>query len=91
MLGLPVEKPEKNLFELDYVGINATHFTGRSHIHSQYRVGFLEAVERELARLDPDIIEFEQILLRLLNRQAEHDFRGKFDKIDLQYLAEEGI
>ena len=59
-------------------------------IHSQYRVGFLEAVERELARLDPDIIEFEQILLRLLNRQAEHDFRSKFDKIDLQYLADEG-
>ena len=72
------------------IAANATHFTGRSHIHSQYRVGFLEAVERELARLDPDIIEFEQILLRLLNRQAEHDFRGKFDKIDLQYLADEG-
>lgn len=47
------------------IAANATHFTGRSHIHSQYRVGFLEAVERELARLDPDIIEFEQIFLRL--------------------------
>ena len=27
MLGLPVEKPEKNLFELDYVGINASQFS----------------------------------------------------------------
>ena len=27
MLGLPVEKPEKNLFELDYVGIKASHFS----------------------------------------------------------------
>ena len=27
MLGLPVEKPEKNLFELDYVGIKASQFS----------------------------------------------------------------
>ena len=27
MLGLPVEKPNKNLFELDYVGIKASQFT----------------------------------------------------------------
>ena len=27
MLGLPVEKPEKNLFELDYVGIKANQFS----------------------------------------------------------------
>ncbi|MBI9063990.1 MAG: carbamoyl-phosphate synthase (glutamine-hydrolyzing) large subunit [Marinilabiliaceae bacterium] len=27
MLGLPVEKPEKNLFELDYVGIKAPQFS----------------------------------------------------------------
>ena len=27
MLGLPVEKPEKNLFELDYVGIKARQFS----------------------------------------------------------------
>ena len=27
MLGLPVEKPSKNLFDLDYVGINASQFS----------------------------------------------------------------
>ena len=27
MLGMPVEKPEKNLFELDYVGIKASQFS----------------------------------------------------------------
>ena len=27
MLGLPVEKPNKNLFELDYVGIKASQFS----------------------------------------------------------------
>ena len=27
MLGLPVEKPEKNLFDLDYVGIKASQFS----------------------------------------------------------------
>lgn len=27
MLGIPVEKPEKNLFELDYVGIKASQFS----------------------------------------------------------------
>ena len=27
MIGLPVEKPEKNLFELDYVGIKASQFS----------------------------------------------------------------
>ena len=30
MLGLPVEKPEKNLFELDYVGIKASQFSFNS-------------------------------------------------------------
>ena len=27
MLGLPVEKPHKNLFDLDYVGIKASQFS----------------------------------------------------------------
>ena len=31
ILGLPVEKPEKNLFELDYVGIKASQI-GRAHV-----------------------------------------------------------
>ena len=65
------------------------HFARRRHIHTQYRVCLLQAVEGELRSLDSYVIEVEEVLVRLLYRNAEHHFRSQFDKVDFKYLAYE--
>ena len=44
----------------------ASHLSGRSHVHTEYGVGFLEAVEGELAGLDAHIVKVEDALCRFL-------------------------
>ena len=70
------------------IAADATHLARACHIHTQYRVGLLQTVEGELARLDAYVIQIEQILVRLLYRNAEHHLRGKFNKVYLQHLAD---
>ena len=69
---------------------NTSHLACRCHIYTQYRVGFLKTVERELACLDSYIIEVEEVLFGFLYRKPQHHFRSKFDEVYLQYLAHEG-
>ena len=80
----------KHRFEYGTGSIHSdtTHFTGRSHIYSQHRIGLLQAVEGELGSLDSHIIQFEEILFRFLYRQTEHYFRCQLDKVDLQHFAD---
>ena len=66
-----------------------SHLTCRGHIDTEYGVGLLEAVERKLRGFDTHIIKVEETLVWLLYRQTEHYFSGKFNEIDLQYLANE--
>ena len=68
----------------------APHLARRRHIHAQYGVCLLQAVEGELRSLDSYIIEVEQVLVRLLHGDAEHHFRSQFDKVYLEHLAYKG-
>ncbi len=67
----------------------AAHLARRCHIYAQYRVGILQAVERELRGLDPHILEIEQRLGGFLDRQVQHNAGGYIDEIDLQHLRHE--
>ena len=46
MLGLPIEKPSKNEFDLDYVGIKASQFSFSPFAKSRPRVGCRYVVDR---------------------------------------------
>ena len=68
---------------------DATHLARASHIHTQYRVGLLQTVEGELARLDAYVIEFEQDSCPASRTgNAKHHLRGKFNEVYLQHLAD---
>ena len=71
-------------------GITAdtAHLTRTCHIHTQHRICLLQAVEGKLACLDAYIVQVEEVLVRLLYRNAEHYLRGQFDKVDFKHLAD---
>ena len=48
---------------------DTTYLTCRCHIHTQHRVGLLQTIERELTGLDTYIVQFKEILIRLLYRK----------------------
>ena len=65
------------------------YLAGRAHVNAQHRVGLLQTVEGELACLDADLVEVEEVLRRFLYRHTKHNLRGKVNKIELQHLAYE--
>ena len=89
LLGDTVADGEHTL-EQGRIGVVAqtAHLARRAHIDTENRVGLLQAVEGELAGLDTDIVEVEEILLRLLHGHAEHDLRGQVDEVELQDLRD---
>ena len=62
--------------------------TCRSHIHSQYRVSFLQTVERELRSLNSHIVQFKEILFRFLHRKTQHHFGCQLNEVYLQHFAD---
>jgi len=69
---------------------NTAYLPCRSHIHSEYRVGFLQTGKGELRSLNPYVVKIECILIGFLYRQAEHDACGKIYEVYLQHLADKG-
>ena len=67
----------------------ATYLARTAHVHTQYWVGLLKAVEAELAGLDTHIVEVEEVLVWLLYWQTEHHAGSQLDEVDLQHLTNE--
>ena len=69
---------------------DTAHLSGGHHIHSQDRIGSLETREGKLRRLDTDIVEVKDTLLRLVVRLAKHDLRRQSDEVHFEHLGHEG-
>jgi len=64
----------------------ATYFTGRWHVYSQYWVGILQAGEWELRSFYPNPVNVERQFVRTYVRSIQHDAGSRFDKVALQYF-----
>ena len=82
----------KHTLEQSLIGVvaQAANLSGRTHIHTEHRVCFLQTVERELAGLDTNVVEVEEILIGLLHRLTEHHPGSQVDEVDLKHLAHKG-
>ena len=69
---------------------DAAHLARRGHVDAQHGVGLLQTVEGELRGLDTHVVQVEEVLVRLLYGDAQHDLRGQLDEVELQHLADEG-
>ena len=59
-----------------------SYLTRGCHIDTQHGVSLLQAVERELTRLDTYVVEVEEILVRFLKRHIKHHFSSKVYEVE---------
>ena len=92
LLGYPMSYGEHRLQQgCIRIVADTAHLTRRSHIHTQHRVSLLQAVKRELRSLDTHIVEVEEVLMGLLDRQPEHHFRSQVDQVHLGNLTRDTL
>ena len=65
---------------------DASDFAGRCHLHAQNGICAFEAGERELRRLNPDVVELQHGAVDLLCRAIHDHPGGQLDEIHLRDL-----
>ena len=68
---------------------DTAYFTGRRHIHTQYRVCLVQTGERELRSFHTNPVDIECRLVRTSIRSIQHDAGSSFNKVTLQHLRHE--
>ena len=66
------------------------HLAGRHHVDTEFRIGVLQTVERELARLHSHVVKIEHTLVGLRDGKSEHDSCGKLYKFIFKTLLTNG-